>query len=159
APTQSQQKDDEQAQDELEARIPAATWAAIKSSNDVGVSELLNVVRTLRTIGFTLDGITALLERYPDGLAKSCSGPVRHYVEIAWSKLSERNKPPPTAQRLPLIVELGSKLWGPATKVNNEYRFGPDQSKVIDPRKGIWFDFETNEGGFIKDLMKKVEPR
>jgi hypothetical protein len=63
----------------------------------------------------------------------------------------------PSQAHLPLIVELGSKLWGPATKVGNEYRFGVDQSKVIDPRKGIWFDFATNEGGFIKDLMKKVE--
>ena len=62
----------------------------------------------------------------------------------------------PSQAHLPLIVELGSKLWGPATKVGNEYRVGADQSKVIDPRKGCWFDFATNEGGFIKDLMKKV---
>jgi len=50
----------------------------------------------------------------------------------------------------------GSKLWGPATLSGNEYRFGLDQSKVIDPRKGAWFDFATNEGGFIRDLMKKL---
>src|SRR5262249_7821435 len=59
-------------------------------------------------------------------------------------------------QKLPLIVELGSKLWGPATSNGREYRFGADQSKVIDPRRGAWFDFATNEGGGIRELMKKV---
>src|SRR5262249_14974192 len=90
APTQ--QKDDKQAQDGLEARIPAATWAAIKSPHS-GVGEFLNIVRTLRSIGFTLDGVTALLERYPDGLAKNCSGAVHPKVEILWGKLNERSKP------------------------------------------------------------------
>src|SRR5262249_31637540 len=78
--------------------------------------------------------------------------PVRHQVEIVWGKL----KPTPIP-KLPLVVELGSKLWGPATPIGKEYRFGADQSKVIDLRRNIWFDFETNEGGFIKELMKKVE--
>jgi len=58
----------------------------------------------------------------------------------------------------PLIVELGMKLWGPATLMNGkEYRFGADQSKVIDQRRGAWFDFTINKGGYIKDLMKQVE--
>src|SRR5262249_43042008 len=57
----------------------------------------------------------------------------------------------------PLIVELGIKLWGAAILNGKEYRFGVDQSKVIDPRRGAWFDFTTNEGGFIRDLMKKIE--
>src|SRR5262249_43806183 len=60
----------------------------------------------------------------------------------------------------PLIVKLGSKAWGPVTFFDGkEYRFGADQSKVIDPRRGTWFDFEANEGGNIRDLMKKVEAR
>src|SRR5262249_27055801 len=63
---------------------------------------------------------------------------------------------PQPKQKLPLLVELGSKLWGPATLSGNEYRFGVDQSKVIDQRRGAWFDFATNEGGFIKDLMKNL---
>jgi hypothetical protein len=66
------------------------------------------------------------------------------------------NQSPPK-NKLPLIAELGSKLWGPATLNGKEYRFGPDQSKVVDPRKGAWFNFATNEGGFLKDLMKKLE--
>src|SRR5262249_36479835 len=137
--------------DKLEALIPTHTWAALQDPN-AGVPEFFDIVRTLRTIGFTIDGIAALLERYPDGLAKNCGGPVRHQVEIVWAKL----KPTPIP-KLPLVVELGSKLWGPATPIGKEYRFGADQSKVIDLRRNIWFDFETNEGGFIKELMKKVE--
>jgi putative DNA primase/helicase len=65
---------------------------------------------------------------------------------------------PPTepANKLPWMVELGSKLWGTATLYGKEYRFGEDQSKVIDPIKGMWFDFAANKGGYLKDLIKKV---
>src|SRR5262249_43482796 len=65
--------------------------------------------------------------------------------------------PASTHEKLQLSVELGTKMWGPATKVGNEYRYGPDLSKAIDPRRGTWFDFETNRGGYIKDLMRKIE--
>jgi hypothetical protein len=76
-------------------------------------------------------------------------------LERAW----ERSKPipdPKPGKKLPLIVELGLMLWGAATANGKEYRFGADQSKVIDPIKGNWFDFTTNKGGGIRDLMKKV---
>jgi hypothetical protein len=63
----------------------------------------------------------------------------------------------PSQAHLPLIVELGSKLWGPATANGKDYRFGADQSKVVDPIKSNWFDFAVNKGGHIRDLMKKVE--
>jgi hypothetical protein len=69
-------------------------------------------------------------------------------LERAW----EHSKPKPT-----LIVELGTKLWGAPTQSGKEFRFGADQSKVIDPVKGNWFDFATNKGGSIRELMKKVE--
>ena len=65
-------------------------------------------------------------------------------------------RPAATKKKLPWIVELGSKLWGAATQIGKEYRFGADQSKVIDPVKGMWFDFATNKGGGLRDLMKKV---
>jgi RecA-family ATPase len=58
--------------------------------------------------------------------------------------------------RPPLLIELGSKLWGPPTLNGKEYRYGADQSKVIDLRRGYWFDFEANEGGNIRELIKKV---
>jgi hypothetical protein len=56
-------------------------------------------------------------------------------LERAW----ERSKPPPLpppSGKLPLVVELGSKLWGTPTENGKEYRFGTDQSKIIDPIKG-----------------------
>jgi RecA-family ATPase len=81
---------------------------------------------------------------------------IPNYTREELDELIEEAKEPPS-QKQPLIIELGSKLWGPVTLSNDkEYRFGVDQSKVIDPRKGAWFDFATNEGGFLKDLMKKV---
>ena len=59
--------------------------------------------------------------------------------------------------KLPLIVELGSRLWGPPTAtIGKEYRFGADQSKAVDPGKGAWVDFTTMKGGYLKDLMKKA---
>jgi hypothetical protein len=64
---------------------------------------------------------------------------------------------PVQEKKLPLIVELGTRLWGTPAINGNEYRFGADQSKAIDPRKGVWFDFTTNQGGHIRDLMKKAE--
>jgi hypothetical protein len=57
----------------------------------------------------------------------------------------------------PLIVELGTRLWGSPSVNGQEYRFGADQSKVIDPRRSYWFDFTTMKGGYIRDLMKQVE--
>jgi hypothetical protein len=80
----------------------------------------------------------------------------RRVDERQLERAFEHSKPPPGA-KLPLIAELGSKLWGPATANGKEYRFGGDQSKVIDPIKGIWFDFAANKGGGIRELMKKVE--
>jgi hypothetical protein len=74
----------------------------------------------------------------------------RMAAELAEAKQEKKKK-------LPLVVELGSKLWGAAVVVGKEYRFGADQSKVIDPGKGVWFDFTTNKGGGLKDLMRKVE--
>jgi putative DNA primase/helicase len=73
----------------------------------------------------------------------------------AWENSKPAPEPPP-GKKPSLIVELGARLWGPATVNGQEYRFGVDQSKVIDPRKGVWFDFTTNKGGHIRDLMKKV---
>src|SRR5262245_2914494 len=75
-------------QGKLEPPITAATLAALKSPN-AGVPEFFNIVRTLKTIGFTVDGITALFERHPDGLAKNCRKPLHHQIGIVWGKLGE----------------------------------------------------------------------
>jgi hypothetical protein len=62
----------------------------------------------------------------------------------------------PVQEKLPLIIELGTRLWGSLAINGREYRFGADQSKAIDPRKGVWFDFAANQGGYIKDLMEQA---
>jgi hypothetical protein len=85
---------------------------------------------------------------------------LRERLELPEEETAQESKtilPKGDDKKLPWIVELGSKLWGAAVVSGNEYRFGADQSKVIDPRKGMWFDFTTNKGGSLRDLMKKVE--
>ena len=89
-------------------------------------------------------------ERYEAQVAPAREGGVSGFDVSSDDTTSSANKKPP------LIVELGTRLWGPATLIGREWRFGADQSKVIDPRRGAWFDFETNEGGFIRELMRKV---
>lgn len=69
----------------------------------------------------------------------------------------EDPSPEDLPSKLPWIVELGSKLWGEARQFGKEYRFGADLEKVIDPAKGLWFDFATNKHGGLRDLMRKVE--
>jgi hypothetical protein len=63
-----------------------------------------------------------------------------------------------TADNMALVVQLGTKLWGPGrpTVGSDEWRFGERGSKTIDPKRGMWFDFETNTGGTMRDLMSMV---
>jgi putative DNA primase/helicase len=75
--------------------------------------------------------------------------------ETPWDVVFERLAPPSSNDALPLIVKLGIKLWGPTTLRGKEYLFGADQSKTVDLR-GMWFDFTNNQGGGIKELMRKV---
>ena len=57
----------------------------------------------------------------------------------------------------PLIVELAIKVWGePTARSGGDYRFGTHGSKSVSARTGVWFDFENNTGGGIRDLMKLV---
>jgi AAA domain-containing protein len=41
----------------------------------------------LKSLGYTIDGIVALFERYPDGIAAKYRGRLRHQVETVWAKL------------------------------------------------------------------------
>jgi DNA polymerase I-like protein with 3'-5' exonuclease and polymerase domains len=60
----------------------------------------------------------------------------------------------------PLIVELATKVWGaPTFHQSDQYRFGGKGSKSVDARARSWFDFESNTGGGINDLMKLVKQR
>lgn len=57
--------------------------------------------------------------------------------------------------KYPLIIELATKLWGPITyHGGDDYRFGDNNSKSVDFRSRTWFDFTTNVGGGLRDLMK-----
>jgi hypothetical protein len=58
---------------------------------------------------------------------------------------------------VPLIVQLACRLWGDPTDNNQgQYRFGTHGSKSVDAnaRPQMWFDFEANVGGGIRELMK-----
>src|SRR5262249_54756130 len=127
-----------------------ADWTDFKDADVVVYERARAACRYLRGIAkrvriLRLETWTRISGHTPEGAY------TREQLDALIEEAPEQTTPKP-----PLIVELGSKLWGPATKNRNEYRFGADQSKVIDPRKGAWFDFTTNEGGFLKDLMKKV---
>jgi AAA domain/RepB DNA-primase from phage plasmid/Primase C terminal 2 (PriCT-2) len=68
---------------------------------------------------------------------------------------SESGEPPKeTKVKYPLIIELARRLWGePTTQSKDEVRFG---NKVVDSKKGNWFDFDSLQGGRIEGLMKLV---
>ena len=57
----------------------------------------------------------------------------------------------------PLALRLACKLWGePTSQAGDEYRFGAHGSKSLDTRTGVWFDFENNNGGGERDLIRVV---
>jgi P4 family phage/plasmid primase-like protien len=73
-----------------EASIPTDTMEAIRSSKTGGRGRILwNIVRTLREDGWTVAGIVALLERYPDGIAKKYKGRLQREIERVWDKLGD----------------------------------------------------------------------
>jgi len=71
-----------------ETDIPADTLREIQSQ-DTGNrgTRFWNVMIVLKTLGYTIDGIVALFERYPDGIASKYRGRLRHQVETVWNKL------------------------------------------------------------------------
>lgn len=82
-------------------------------------------------------------------------------VARGWAKKQaatvERDVGNHPADHMPLIAQLGTKLWGPGRFTgSDEWRFGERGSKSIDPRRGMWFDFEANVGGTVRDLMSMV---
>src|SRR5262249_10584445 len=71
-----------------ETNIPADTLREIQSQ-DAGKrgTRFWNVMIVLKSLGYTIDGIVALFERYPDGIAAKYRGRLRHQVETVWAKL------------------------------------------------------------------------
>jgi hypothetical protein len=74
-----------------ERDIPAETWKIIRDGVADGLRSdaFWNVVLTLKRRGFTVDGITALLEKYPAGIARKYIGRLRQEVERIYNKLHE----------------------------------------------------------------------
>jgi hypothetical protein len=71
-----------------EATIDPETMDAIRSPVKGGRGTVLwNVVQTLREDGWTVAGIVAVLERYPDGLAQKFRGRLQREVKRAWEKI------------------------------------------------------------------------
>jgi hypothetical protein len=74
----------------------------------------------------------------------------------AESKVEPKAEPKTTSND-PLILELAKTIWGePKSYMRTEFRFGDRGSKVVDVRTGSWFDFDDNEGGSLRDLIRKA---
>jgi putative DNA primase/helicase len=103
------------AADADESTIPTETLDAIKdTSAGKRGGRLWNILMVLKECGFTIDGIVALLERYPDGVAAKYRGRLRREVERVWDKLA--NQPAPNAKHEVALrpgcdVEMKSIDW------------------------------------------------
>jgi D5 N terminal like/RepB DNA-primase from phage plasmid len=74
--------------DRDETAIPAETLAAIRSTENQKRGRIFwNVIQTLKEDGWTIAGIAALFERYPDGLAKKYKGRLEREIKRIWNKL------------------------------------------------------------------------
>src|SRR5262245_28439876 len=82
-----------------EADIPADTMAVIRGDGPPiekrGIA-FWNVVLVLKELGFTADGVLAILERHPEGIAKKYRGRLARETKRAWDKI--KITPKPTAE-------------------------------------------------------------
>src|SRR5262249_33082329 len=86
-----------------ESLIPADTLAAIKdTSKDTTNRRLYFVILALKAIGFSVERIVAVLERYPSGLAGKFFGALRPQVQSNWDKVPDVGPVTPPAP-LPFI--------------------------------------------------------
>jgi hypothetical protein len=73
-----------------EGDIPADTMRAIRAGVDKADDRsgvFFNVVLVLKRLGWSLDATTALLEQYPDGIARKYRGRLRQEVERVYGKV------------------------------------------------------------------------
>src|SRR5262249_1243071 len=74
--------------------IPADTMRVIRDGPKPGGSKrdrslaFFNVMIALKRLGFTVEGILELLERYSEGIAKKYEGRLQQEVERAYNKIS-----------------------------------------------------------------------
>jgi hypothetical protein len=85
-----------------EANIPEDTMRVIRDGVEGADRSLAfwNVIKVLKRDGYTIAGIIALLERYPNGIAGKYRGRLHREVERAWAKLD--GNPPPEGRRFEL---------------------------------------------------------
>jgi hypothetical protein len=75
-----------------ESGIPADTMEAIRNGGRMGDDRshvFWNLMVVLKRLGWQVDGITHLLEKYPDGIAKKYRGRLRQEVERAYGKIRD----------------------------------------------------------------------
>jgi hypothetical protein len=93
-----------------EGNIPVDTLRVIRdgptatASNRDRSRTFWNVMMVLKRLGFTVEGIVNLLERYPDGIAKKYEGRLRKEVERVYNKLDQR--PQPESESEEILAEL-----------------------------------------------------
>jgi DNA-binding transcriptional ArsR family regulator len=78
------------------SRIPDDTMAVIRSGPRQGDDRshvFWNVMLVLKSLGFTIDGISALLEQYPSGIALKYRGRLRQEIERVYSKIRSGSTP------------------------------------------------------------------
>jgi RecA-family ATPase len=84
--------------------IPADTMQVIRDAVAQGQHiAFWNVMLVLKRRGFSVDRIIALLEKYPDGLAKKYRGRLRDEVERAYRKIKDDEAPDDEIKPLPFI--------------------------------------------------------
>jgi hypothetical protein len=91
-----------------EDNIPADTMYVICAGvedNKLRSSAFWNVMIVLKRRGFTVDGIIALLEKYPDGIAKKYYGRLRDEVGHVYGKIKNEQ----AAQSLPSEISFVSQ--------------------------------------------------
>lgn len=92
-----------------EASIPTDTMRVIREGSSASASNrhrgqiFWNVMTVLKPLGFTVDSIVNLLERYPDGIAVKYEGRLRRQVEHVYQKIKVGPRPTPSDNTAPVF--------------------------------------------------------
>src|SRR5262249_41978387 len=103
-----------------ESAIPADTLKVVRdgAADDKDRSlAFWKVVKVFNALGFTADGTLALLEKYPNGIARKYIGRLRQEVERVYNKLAQGPQPESESEQLAelnrdnAVVLDGGKTW------------------------------------------------
>ena len=114
--------------------------------------------RTMDVTAIPSEKTRATQTKILQGMADSWLRKNPDLVETVPLDQANPEKPPAKPEKVaPLIIMLAEKLWGQASMVSkHQYCFNNNQV-VVDTVKSVWFDFENNKGGNLKDLMDTVK--